>query len=103
MSTVTVTAEVSAHYSDNKNIYTKLKFLQNAIGAILSPFDSWLTLEGIKNIGTSYATATVIMRKKLRIFLIRSTRKLRKYSIRDCSPDEQKRIVVQQMVSARGA
>ncbi len=35
--------------SDEK-IYEKLKFTQNATGAILSPFDSFLTLRGIKTL-----------------------------------------------------
>jgi cystathionine beta-lyase/cystathionine gamma-synthase len=34
----------------NKELYTKLRFLQNAIGAILSPFDSWLTLRGLRTL-----------------------------------------------------
>jgi cystathionine gamma-synthase/cystathionine gamma-lyase len=36
--------------TSNKELYTKLKFLQNAIGAILSPFDSWLTLRGLRTL-----------------------------------------------------
>ena len=35
--------------SDEK-LYVQLKFLQNSIGAILSPFDSWLTLRGLKTL-----------------------------------------------------
>ncbi|MEI6532241.1 MAG: PLP-dependent aspartate aminotransferase family protein [Candidatus Roizmanbacteria bacterium] len=31
-------------------LYKQLKFLQNAIGAILSPFDSWLTLRGLRTL-----------------------------------------------------
>lgn len=31
-------------------LYGRLKFLQNAIGAILSPFDSWLTLRGLRTL-----------------------------------------------------
>jgi len=34
----------------NEEIYAKLKFNQNAIGAILSPFDSYLVLRGIKTL-----------------------------------------------------
>ncbi len=34
----------------NQEIYTRLKFNQNAIGAILSPFDSYLVLRGIKTL-----------------------------------------------------
>jgi cystathionine gamma-synthase len=36
--------------TSNKDLYAKLKFLQNAIGAILSPFDSWLTLRGLRTL-----------------------------------------------------
>lgn len=36
--------------TDNESLYIKLKFLQNAIGAILSPFDSWLTLRGLRTL-----------------------------------------------------
>jgi cysteine-S-conjugate beta-lyase len=36
--------------TSNKGLYTKLKFLQNATGAILSPFDSWLTLRGLRTL-----------------------------------------------------
>lgn len=32
------------------DLYTRLKFLQNAIGAILSPFDSWITLRGLRTL-----------------------------------------------------
>jgi cystathionine gamma-lyase len=36
--------------TSNKELYPRLKFLQNSIGAILSPFDSWLTLRGLKTL-----------------------------------------------------
>lgn len=35
---------------DDKEMYEKIKFNQNAIGAVLSPFDSFLTLRGIKTL-----------------------------------------------------
>ncbi|WP_175059847.1 cystathionine gamma-synthase [Thermococcus sp. 2319x1] len=35
--------------NDNE-LYEKLKFHQNAVGAILSPFDSWLVMRGIKTL-----------------------------------------------------
>lgn len=35
--------------NDDK-IYEKIKFHQNAIGAIMSPFDSWLVLRGVKTL-----------------------------------------------------
>jgi cystathionine beta-lyase/cystathionine gamma-synthase len=34
----------------DKKLYDELRFLQNAIGAILSPFDSWLTLRGLRTL-----------------------------------------------------
>jgi cystathionine beta-lyase/cystathionine gamma-synthase len=36
--------------TSNKELYARLKFLQNSIGAILSPFDSWLTLRGLRTL-----------------------------------------------------
>ncbi|HSX09974.1 MAG TPA: PLP-dependent aspartate aminotransferase family protein [Candidatus Saccharimonadales bacterium] len=36
--------------TSNKELYPRLKFLQNAIGAILSPFDSWMTLRGLRTL-----------------------------------------------------
>ncbi|MDP2709473.1 MAG: PLP-dependent aspartate aminotransferase family protein [bacterium] len=34
----------------NKNLAAKIKFLQNAVGAILSPFDSYQALKGVKTL-----------------------------------------------------
>ncbi len=36
--------------TSNKDTFSRLKFIQNSIGAMLSPFDSWLTLRGIKTL-----------------------------------------------------
>lgn len=36
--------------TNNEELFTEFKFLQNAIGAILSPFDSWLTLRGMRTL-----------------------------------------------------
>jgi cystathionine beta-lyase/cystathionine gamma-synthase len=36
--------------TNDAKLYEDLKFLQNAIGAILSPFDSWLTLRGLRTL-----------------------------------------------------
>ena len=36
--------------TSNKELYQRLKFLQNAYGTMLSPFDSWLTLRGLKTL-----------------------------------------------------
>jgi cystathionine beta-lyase/cystathionine gamma-synthase len=35
---------------NDPELYSKIKFYQNAIGAVPSPFDSWLTLRGIKTL-----------------------------------------------------
>lgn len=32
------------------DLYKRLKFIQNSIGAVLSPFDSWLTLRGLRTL-----------------------------------------------------
>ncbi len=37
--------------SNSDEVAEKIGFLQNAVGAILSPFDSWLVLRGIKTLG----------------------------------------------------
>ena len=36
--------------SNSEEIAEKIGFLQNAVGAILSPFDSWLVLRGVKTL-----------------------------------------------------
>ncbi|MFN8672983.1 MAG: cystathionine gamma-synthase [Candidatus Sericytochromatia bacterium] len=36
--------------TSNEDIYTKLKFNQNSMGAIPGPFDCWLTLRGMKTL-----------------------------------------------------
>jgi cystathionine gamma-synthase/cystathionine gamma-lyase len=36
--------------TSNEELYSQLKFYQNAIGAVPSPFDSWLVLRGIKTL-----------------------------------------------------
>ena len=39
-----------AAIASNDQLYQQLKFYQNAIGAVPSPFDSWLVLRGIKTL-----------------------------------------------------
>lgn len=36
-------------------LHTRLKFLQNAVGAVPGPFDSWLTLRGLKTLSVRMA------------------------------------------------
>ncbi|CAG8552179.1 15653_t:CDS:2 [Acaulospora colombiana] len=41
---------MGAAITNSTEIYNKLKFLQNALGAIPSPFDSWLASRGLKTL-----------------------------------------------------
>ena len=36
--------------TNNEELFEKLKFHQNAVGAVLSPFDSYMTMRGIKTL-----------------------------------------------------
>lgn len=36
--------------TNREDVWTRLKFSQNAVGAIPGPFDSWLTLRGVKTL-----------------------------------------------------
>ncbi|MEK7571559.1 MAG: PLP-dependent aspartate aminotransferase family protein [Patescibacteria group bacterium] len=36
--------------TSSSELYQRLKFLQNSIGAMLSPFDSWMTLRGLRTL-----------------------------------------------------
>ncbi len=36
--------------TSNEEIYSRLKFIQNAVGGVPSPFDCWLVLRGIKTL-----------------------------------------------------
>ena len=36
--------------TSNKELYAKVKFYQNAAGAVPGPFDAWLTLRGVKTL-----------------------------------------------------
>ena len=43
-------AVMGAIMLNNQELYTKLKFFQNALGAVPSPFDSYLVNRGIKTL-----------------------------------------------------
>ncbi|SCU83265.1 LADA_0C10462g1_1 [Lachancea dasiensis] len=45
--------------TNNEELYTKLQFLQNAIGAIPSPFDSWLAHRGLKTLHLRVRQASI--------------------------------------------
>lgn len=42
---------MGALVTDNEELAIRLRFLQNAVGAIPGPFDSWLLLRGLKTLG----------------------------------------------------
>lgn len=42
--------------TSNAEVYERLKFLQNAIGAVPSPFDCWLVLRGLKTLALRMRT-----------------------------------------------
>ena len=37
--------------TNNSELYDRLKFIQNAVGAVPAPWDAWLVLRGIKTLG----------------------------------------------------
>ncbi|CCF60431.1 hypothetical protein KAFR_0K00760 [Kazachstania africana CBS 2517] len=49
--------------TNNKDIYERLQFLQNAIGAIPSPFDAWLTHRGLRTLHLRVRQASLSAQK----------------------------------------
>ncbi|CDR42452.1 CYFA0S09e03884g1_1 [Cyberlindnera fabianii] len=49
--------------TNDEQIYQRLTFLQNAIGAIPSPFDSWLAHRGVKTLALRVRTAATSAQK----------------------------------------
>ncbi len=76
-------------------LYARLKFLQNAIGAILSPFDSWLTLRGLRTLELRMARH-VENARQVASFL-RAHPKIKKVYFPEFHTGEQGRIVARQM------
>ena len=81
--------------TSNKKLYTKLKFLQNAIGAILSPFDSWLTLRGLRTLELRMKRH-IDNAEKIAAFLSKH-KKIKKVYYPGLFIGEQKKIVAKQM------
>lgn len=81
--------------TSNKELYTKLKFLQNAIGAILSPFDSWLTLRGLRTLELRMERH-IDNAEKIAKFLSRH-KKIKNVYYPGLFTGEQKKIVLKQM------
>jgi cystathionine beta-lyase/cystathionine gamma-synthase len=80
--------------SDEK-LYEKLKFLQNAIGAILSPFDSWLTLRGLRTL--ELRMQRHVENARLLAKLLEAHPKVKKVYFPGLFDGEQERIVAKQM------
>ena len=81
--------------TSNKELYTKLKFLQNAIGAIISPFDSWLTLRGLRTLELRMARH-IDNAEKIAKFLNKH-KKIKKVYYPGLFTGGQKKIVLKQM------
>src|SRR5262249_25893547 len=81
--------------TSNKVLYSRLKFLQNSIGAILSPFDSWLTLRGLKTLELRIERQ-VANAEKIAEFL-KKQRKVKKVYYPGFFTGEQGKIVKKQM------
>lgn len=81
--------------TNDKELYTKLKFLQNAIGAILSPFDSWLTLRGLRTLELRMERH-IDNAEKIANFLNKH-KKIKKVYYPGLFTGEQKKIVQKQM------
>jgi cystathionine beta-lyase/cystathionine gamma-synthase len=81
--------------TSNKELYTKLKFLQNAIGAVLSPFDSWLTLRGLRTLELRVERQTDTAERIAE--LLSTHKKVKKVFYPGLFTGEQKEIVQRQM------
>jgi cystathionine beta-lyase/cystathionine gamma-synthase len=86
--------------TSNKELYPRLKFLQNSIGAILSPFDSWLTLRGLKTLELRM-DRHVTNAQKIAEFLSKH-KKVKKVYYPGFFTGEQGRIVKKQMKASGG-
>jgi len=86
--------------TSNEDLYQKLKFLQNAIGAMLSPFDSWLTLRGLKTLELRMKRH-VDNAEEIASFLEKH-RKIKKVYYPGLFTGEQGRIVARQMARPGG-
>lgn len=81
--------------TSNRDLYTKLKFLQNATGAMLSPFDSWLTLRGLRTLELRVDRQTDTAEKLAN--LLNTHKKVKKIYYPGLFIDEQRDIVDRQM------
>ncbi len=80
---------------NDEALYGQLKFLQNAIGAVMSPFDAWLTLRGLRTLELRM-DRHVENARQVAAFL-RSHAKIRTVHFPEFHTGEQQRIVSDQM------
>lgn len=81
-------------------LYEKLKFLQNAIGAILSPFDAWLTLRGLRTLELRMNQHVTSARAIAQ--LLNNHVKIKKVYYPELFTDDQGEIVAKQMALPGG-
>ena len=85
---------------NDDDLYKQLAFLQNAIGAILSPFDSWLTLRGLRTLELR-VERHVANARKIAAFLQKHP-KIKKVYYPEFFTGEQGKIVKKQMKGPGG-
>ncbi|VVA44016.1 Cystathionine beta-lyase [Candidatus Roizmanbacteria bacterium] len=86
--------------TSNAELYSRLKFLQNGIGAILSPFDSWLTLRGLRTLELRMKRH-IDNAEKIAEFLNKH-KKIKKVYYPGLFTGDQKKIVKKQMIRPGG-
>lgn len=86
--------------TNNSELYEKLKFLQNAVGAILSPFDAWLTLRGLRTLELRMQRHVTNARKVAE--LLRVSDKVKKVYYPEFFTGEQGKIVAKQLSGGGG-
>lgn len=86
--------------TNNGELYEKLKFLQNAVGAILSPFDSWLTLRGLRTLELRMQRHVANARKVAE--LLQASSKVKHVYYPEFFTGEQGKIVAKQLAGGGG-
>lgn len=86
--------------TNDPGLYEELKFLQNTIGAVLSPFDSWLTLRGLRTLELRMERHTNNAGKVAE--LLQKSPKVKQVYYPGFFDGEQGRIVAKQMKGAGG-
>jgi cystathionine gamma-synthase len=80
---------------NDEKLFEKLQFLQNAIGAMLSPFDSWLTLRGMRTL--ELRMAQHVKNTQVLVELLNAHPNVEKVYYPGLFTDQQAEIVARQM------